>query len=500
MNWKDLQNGSDIRGVALEGVAGEEVNLSVQAAETLGKAFGHWLSQRLGKDCSSLKVSLGRDSRISGPALMDAVSRGLSALGVSVYDFGLASTPAMFMSTVTAGYLYDGAIMLTASHLPYNRNGMKFFLSSGGLERSDISAILSLAELGSFNPAGRRGRCEKVDFMSVYARLFVEKIRKEVSNKKHPDSPLQGFKIVVDAGNGAGGFFVDKVLLPLGAETSGSQFLDPDGSFPNHVPNPENKEAMAAIKQAVLENKADLGIIFDTDVDRSAVVDQNGQEISRNQLIALASAIVLAEHPGSTIVTDSITSNGLTEFIEGKLGGRHHRFKRGYKNVINEALRLNKDGAESWLAIETSGHAALRENYFLDDGAYLVAKIIIKAAQLRASGQGGIGELIRELKQPAESEEIRLRITEPDFRALGEKVLDELRPWAAEISGWEIVPKNHEGVRVSTGSGWFLVRLSLHDPVLPINIESDTRGGVAEISSKLKVFLARFKGLDASGW
>ena len=139
---------------------------------------------------------------------------------------------------------------------------------------------------------------------------------------------------MVDAGNGAGGFYVDRVLKPLGADTTGSQFLDPDGTFPNHVPNPENKEAMEAICQAVIAHQADLGIIFDTDVDRAAAVDHQGNELNRNRMIALISAIVLQEHPGSTIVTDSITSDGLTQFIEQQLGGKHHRFRRGYKNVI----------------------------------------------------------------------------------------------------------------------------------------------------------------------
>jgi len=192
----------------------------------------------------------------------------------------------------------------------------------------------------------------------------------------HPhqfEQPLQGLKIIVDAGNGAGGFYASQVLQPLGADTTGSQFLDPDGTFPNHIPNPENKGAMASIREAVLANQADLGIIFDTDVDRSAAVDPQGNELNRNRLIALVAAIVLREHPGSTIVTDSIISEGLTQFI-ADLGGVHHRFKRGYKNVINEAIRLNATGQESWLAIETSGHAAMRENYFLDDGAYLISK------------------------------------------------------------------------------------------------------------------------------
>ena len=112
---------------------------------------------------------------------------------------------------------------------------------------------------------------------------MVDKIRREVNNPDNYDRPLEGFKIIVDAGNGAGGFYVDKVLVPLGADTTGSQFLDPDGTFPNHQPNPEDKEAMNAIVKAVKESKADFGIIFDADVDRAGAVDRNGNDINRNR-------------------------------------------------------------------------------------------------------------------------------------------------------------------------------------------------------------------------
>ena len=218
-------------------------------------------------------------------------------------------------------------------------------------------------------------------------------------------------------GNGAGGFYAGKVLEPLGANTKGSQFLDPDGTFPNHIPNPENEAAMAAICQAVLDNQADFGIIFDTDVDRSAAVDSQGNELNRNRLIALISAVVLREHPGSTVVTDSITSDGLATFITG-LGGVHHRFKRGYKNVINESVRLNEAGQASWLAIETSGHGAMKENYFLDDGAYLVSKLLGELAIAKQSGKV-LTDLIAELKEPVDSEEYRLKILAEDFQTQG---------------------------------------------------------------------------------
>ncbi|KAL8538594.1 hypothetical protein ACS0TY_000565 [Phlomoides rotata] len=346
-----LQNGSDIRGVAVDGVEGEPINLTEPVTEAIAAAFVAWLLDRKKPVASRrLKVSIGHDSRISAQKLQDAVSRGLFGAGIDVIQYGLASTPAMFNSTLTKNEDFlcpaDGSIMITASHLPYNRNGFKFFTDAGGLGKVDIKDILERAAdiYKNFTDEGLRDTerraaqsVKRVDYMTVYTSDLVEAVRKAAGNI---EKPLEGFHIIVDAGNGAGGFFAGKVLEPLGAITSGSQFLQPDGLFPNHIPNPEDKEAMKAITQAVLDNKADLGIIFDTDVDRSAAVDSSGREFNRNRLIALVSAIVLEEHPGTTIVTDSVTSDGLTTFIEKKLGGRHHRFKRGYKNVIDEAIRL----------------------------------------------------------------------------------------------------------------------------------------------------------------
>lgn len=497
-NWQKLQNGSDIRGVALTGVEGEDVNLTPEVVTTLGKAFTQWLSKHTEKPCHQLAISVGRDSRLSGETLKQALTEGIINLGANVLDFGLASTPAMFMSTITEGFNCDGAIMLTASHLPFNRNGLKFFTPNGGLEKQDISAILALAEGNQFILPSEKGTKYDRTFMNVYANLFVEKVRKEVNHPENWEKPLQGLKIIVDAGNGAGGFYAEKVLQPLGADITGSQYLEPDGNFPNHIPNPEDKEAMASISQAVIENQADFGIIFDTDVDRSAAVDSQGKELNRNRLIALISAIVLKEHPHSTIVTDSITSDGLTQFIE-ELGGKHHRFKRGYKNVINESLRLNDMGIESWLAIETSGHGALKENYFLDDGAYLVTKLLIELAKLKLKGQN-LTDLINQLIEPVESQEFRFTIHQDDFKDYGNQVINQLQEFVSNQSDWMIVSPNYEGVRVACQSenekGWFLLRLSLHDPVIPLNIETSVKGGVKNITQRLLPFFQQFKNLD----
>ena len=475
MSYKGLQNGSDIRGIALENETDETVNLTKKSVFDLASVFAAWLIEKKGK-AAPVRIALGRDSRLSGEDLLKAAACGIEFAGDIAYDAGIASTPAMFMSTVLGENPYDGSIMITASHLPWYRNGMKFFTKDGGLEKEDIKELVSMAdEISGMNSGKEAGepKCEKISFMDTYTAYLKDKI---IAGCGKGDRPLEGLHIVVDAGNGAGGFFASEVLEKLGADTSGSRFLDPDGHFPNHIPNPENKEAAEAIKNATLEAKADLGIIFDTDVDRAGAVLPGGKTLTRNDLIAALSVITLKEHPGTTIVTDSVTSDGLARFIEAK-GGKHKRFKRGYRNVINESISLNEKGTDSQLAIETSGHGAFKENFFLDDGAYLMVKILIEL------GKGNsIASLIDGLEEPAESAEIRFPVhTDGDLQKNGDRILAMLKEKAAGIPGWNEAVPNYEGVRINCdsehGNGWLLLRKSLHEPIMPLNIESDSKGG-----------------------
>ena len=179
----------------------------------------------------------------------------------------------------------------------------------------------------------------------------------------------------------------------------------------------------------------------------------------------------------------------------------HHRFKRGYKNVINEAIRLNREGIFTPVAIETSGHGALKENYFLDDGAYLIAKILIKMAQLKKAGRT-IDSLIEKLEEPAEAKEFRMGISCADFKTYGNSVIEKLGEFSLKQEGWNVEPNNFEGIRVTCdklhGDGWFLLRLSLHDPLMPLNIESNTAGGVEIIVDVLRNVFRNFAELDAS--
>lgn len=491
MTLANLKSGTDIRGTAL----GEGNRLTDTVVKSIMVGFVEVLRRKTGVEAANMTVSVGCDSRLSSPRIKKAAVEQLLTCGVDVYDCGMCSTPAMFMTTVKKNC--TGAVQITASHHPADKNGLKFFSAAGGFEGEDIAEILRIAESFDASPYCERGQYQSVDYMSEYAHDLREMIRVGIgaADYRHP---LKGFSVAVDAGNGVGGFYAVHVLKPLGADISGSQFLEPDGHFPNHSPNPENPEAMHAVSEAVKRSGADLGVIFDTDVDRAACVDADGKEINRNRLIALSSAIVLRKEPGATIVTDSVTSDGLRAFIEHTLGGHQYRFRRGYKNVINEAIRLNDMGVNCPLAMETSGHAALRENYFLDDGAYLMTKIIIEAARLKQEGRT-LSDLIADLQEPAEEAEMRYAILAEDFRTYGSRVIDALGSWAAEQPGVTPADDNREGLRLNFdsahGDGWALLRLSVHDPVLPLNIASRRKGGAVEIEAQLQPFFDAFEQL-----
>ncbi len=494
MSLMKLKSGTDIRGTAI----GEKTDLTDNAIKKIIAGFIKVICEKTGKQPDELTVAVGHDSRLSAERIRNSAVSVLSHNDVKILDCGLASTPAMFMTTVTIGC--DAAIQITASHHPYDKNGLKFFTENGGFENEDIIKMLEYAEGSDISEIKESDNSEKIDFMSQYAEMHRKMICEGI-NAENYDRPLEGFHIVTDAGNGVGGFYATQVLEKLGADISGSLYLDPDGNFPNHAPNPENAEAMKSISDAVINSRADFGVIFDTDVDRSACVDSEGNEINRNSLIALASVIALENNPGGTIVTDSVTSDGLKYFIENVLGGKHHRFKRGYKNVINESLRLNSMGINSPLAIETSGHAALRENYFLDDGAYLITKIIILLANLKKEGKTP-ADLIEKLPKPLEERELRFRILCEDFRACGQEIINEFEQYAKNREGWHIADDNHEGLRVSLdknhGDGWMLLRLSVHDPILPFNAESNSAGGVKQIIKEFNGFIKSQKSVDCS--
>jgi len=493
-SYSFLKSGTDIRGIAINS-ANHSVELTNEAVNDIVRAFLKWLSLKCGK--SDLKIAVGNDVRISCDRIFAVTKKAIADSGCSLVYCGLCSTPSMFMLLKKSDWNCDASIMITASHLPYDRNGLKFFTAEGSLDGKDIEEIIALAENGGRLVNNNAGSYEEKSYMDDYCRDLVELVRTSCGKS----APLRGTKVIVDAGNGAGGFFAEKVLQPLGADTKGSQFLEPDGLFPNHIPNPEDKSAIESLSRAVIKNNADLGVIFDTDVDRAGAVDSNGQEINRNRLIALTAATLLQNAHG-TIVTDSVTSDGLTKFIES-MGGKHVRFKRGYKNVIDEAKRREENGEFCPLAMETSGHAAFKNNYFLDDGAYLICRLLITLAKQTEKG-ARLTSLISSLELPEEEDEVRIGFNDKsvDFKREGNRVIDEIRYFAAADKKIKLAAVNYEGARLNydenEGNGWTLIRMSVHDPVMPINFESRSQGGNKIMAKKLYSMLRKFPFLNVT--
>lgn len=475
-----VKNGNDVRGTVIE-TAEERITLTAEMVKCIAAAFADYLAEKTGVHRETLRIAVGHDSRVSAEMMQEACVEGL--LGVQRSLCGLITTPAMFQSTLLEASSFDGAVMLTASHLPYQRNGMKFFTAEGALSGKELDSILHRAHEIS-TPAN------EFPLRAIYAAHMREVICREAGEEKG-SKVLEGLKIAVDAGNGAAGFFATDILEPLGADVSGSVFLAPNGNFPNHVPNPEDKRAMDAAKRAVQASESDLGVIFDCDGDRGAVVFSDGTEVNRNKLIALLAAIEAETHPNAVIVTDSVTSDGLQRFLEDTLKLKHCRYRRGYKNVIDKGIELNAAGEDCPLAIETSGHGAFRENHFSDDGAYIAAKIIGRLALLRKKGQR-IEDMIAGLQNPAEEEERRFQILAGDFKSYGAAVLERFRAFVEKDPRFTVVEPNYEGVHVSCkdseASGWILLRQSLHDPVLPMNLEAENEGGLAVLWERVAPF------------
>ncbi|MDR2505973.1 MAG: phosphomannomutase/phosphoglucomutase [Oscillospiraceae bacterium] len=469
-----LKSGTDIRGAAVA----NSPELTYDAAMRIGAGFSCWLADKNGLP---ITVAVGRDSRVTGENLAQGIMEGLSQGGARVIDTGMSTTPAMFEIVHHPQFNCDAAVMVTASHLPSDRNGFKFILKTGGLTGAELDEII-IQSLGDGRPRSPSAVTERsrVDFIPFYLNKLTD-----IAKASLGEHAFEGLRVVVDAGNGGGGFYA-QWLRSLGADTSGSVNLEPDGTFPAHQPNPENAEAIAALAAAVTESNADVGVIFDADCDRAALVAGDGSPINKERLIALCSAMILRSERGAYIVTDSVVSPQLTSFIE-RHGGHHRRWKRGYKNVITEAQRLIEEGKNCGLAIETSGHAALRGNRLLDDGMYLATLLLIEAAAAKRNG-GSILSLVSDLRLPEAEAETRVKIDSKERRLA---VLEEVYAFMKDNADYSVSINEPEGVRCdrADGKAWFLLRASLHDPLLVLNIKAETNAHIEAIKEMLNKYL-----------
>lgn len=470
-DWRKLRSGTDIIGT--------EGQLTNEFASKFGYAFALYLAKQTNVTPDELVIAIGHDSRESGPRLTRALIKGVTTADSDVLDAGLCTAPALYAALFAEEGTAHGAIMVTGSRRGAEINGFKLMTRNGAVSAEGVAEILECAS--SVKLPVRL--VTPVDSLRIYREFLAAMARERLEDDAL--RPLLGLHVIVDAGNGAGGFYAE-FLQDMGAEVTGSMNLEPDGKFPAHVPDAGDAAALKTLSEAVVSQTADLGIMFDSDCARASFVDEKGRVITGNRLIALIAAVVLDKEPGATIVTDSVTSSGLSRFI-AEWGGVHYRFKRGYRNVIEEARRLNDEGINCPLAIETSGHAAFRENNFVDDGMYLATRLICEAYDRKRSGLS-LTALIDELSEPVESTEIRLRMTDDDTTQTARDVIEMVLSHTLDNPEWRFAPDSREGVRIlfnlegGVENAWFQLRMSVHDPaVMVLNAESDVPGGIRKM-------------------
>ena len=534
-----LQSGSDIRGKYLNHPRDGSITsvsqviqqyaqdqsqkstplLTPLAAHCLGYAFATLLQETT--PLPQLIIAVGTDPRPHGPRLSDAFCRGaLSVTNVTVVYTGIATTPAMFH--FCRSNRCHGAVMTTASHLPVDRNGFKFFTKqNGGFTKHNVTQLLTLATQHAqhlYNqdiipPTQSNDHTvlcsEVVDWMPHYAATLTNAIHRETHNTE--TQPLAKLKIVLNTGNGSGGFF-HKVLQDLGADMSASIHIIPDGAFPAYIPNPESNIMVQETTRICESSQADIGIMLDTDADRCGFVvprtiskdghtKSNYEPLHRNRLIALLGVIFSQTSSGCTVVTDSVTSEGLASFLQDNLGLNHVRYLKGYANVIGKARELTENGiANAELAIETSGHCAMKENGYLDDGTYTAVKVISVLAQKEPTLS--LLDLIAAMKEMPQTHELRMDVmdgslqTTSDVFHMVSSAVEQMTTSGSD--SWVLDRENLEGVRVRIGNGgFFMLRKSLHDPLISLQLEATSRDEICTIVIQPMLALFRnFPGID----
>jgi phosphomannomutase / phosphoglucomutase len=417
----------DIRGIADQELLDDDV-------QALGRGFATYIIRHSGRN-----ICLGRDCRVSGKRLHDALLKGLVEAGATVLDIGVVPTPVLYYSAVH--FAADGAIMITGSHNPPEYNGFKTVCGTGTLHGKAIQDVYEL--IAKNDCESGEGSVREVDAVTPY----VDEIASQFNLKRK-------VSVVVDAGNGTAGPVIHRILQKLNVEAT-ELYFDMDGTFPNHHPDPTVLSNLTDLKESVREHKADLGVAFDGDADRIGAVDENGEVVYGDMLLLIFGREILSRKPGSTFIGEVKCSQVMYDKLK-ELGGNPIMFKTGHSLI---KAKMKEEHAE--LAGEMSGHMFFADRYYgYDDALYAVCRLleIVSQSDHPLSYQlAGIPKLVSTPE---------LRVDCPDD--LKFKVISKVT---------EIIREHHQtvdvdGVRVPFENGWGLVRASNTQPVLVMRFEA----------------------------
>ncbi len=425
----------DIRGLVEQDLAPENVEL-------IGKAIGTFIRRDGGKT-----MTLGWDIRTSSIQFREIITRALNSTGCDVIDIGRVPTPVSYFSLHHLNP--DGGVMITGSHNPPEFNGFKISHGLHSLYGDKIQILKGLIDKNDFETGS--GTAREIDILDAYMDKVCEVI--------HFQRPL---KVVVDGGNGCFGIVGPQLLRKLGMDPI-EQFCEPDGTFPNHHPDPTVPEYMQDLMARVQSEKADLGIGFDGDADRLGVVDDKGGLLWGDQLLILFARSLLKQHPGTAVVGEVKCSQSLYDDIK-KQGGVPVMSAAGH-SLIKKKMR--ETGA--LLAGEMSGHMCFKDNYYgFDDAIFAACRILEIVASASTPLSGMLSDLPKTFTTP------EIRVDCPDH--LKFKIVKELTEHFR--SRYEVV--DIDGVRIQFDNGWGLVRASNTQPVLVLRFEAKTEDQLKE--------------------
>jgi len=427
----------DIRGLV-------DQDLTEEAVERVGLALGTMVRRGGGRT-----VVVGRDCRLSGERFGKRMHAGLTATGCDVVDLGVVPTPLTYFAAATLQV--DGLCMITGSHNPPEYNGLKVGVGQGTLYGEGIQELRRIAEKGEF--AAGRGKVTAQDIVGPYRDYVAGNLRL---------GPRR-LKVVVDAGNGTGGVVAVPLFRALGLDVV-PLFVEMDGRFPNHHPDPTVEKNLAQLKAKVAETGADVGIAYDGDADRLGAVDEKGKVIWGDQIMILFARALLAEVPGAAIVAEVKCSMTLYDDI-ARRGGRAIMWKAGH-SLIKAKMKEEK----ALLAGEMSGHIFFGHRWFgFDDGIYSSARLL----ELLTRVPGPLSGLLADVPRTYSTPELRMDCPE-------EKKFEVVRR-AQEFFASRYQAVTVDGVRVVFPDGWGLVRASNTQPLLVLRFEATTQARLDEI-------------------
>jgi len=439
----------DIRGVV-------PVTLDVEVAEALGRAFGS-----AARAAGEKSVAVGRDGRLSGPSLAEALIKGLVATGVEVIDVGAVTTPMLYFAAHT---LCRSGIQVTGSHNPKDYNGFKMVLAGRAIYGDEIQGLRRTMEAGSAQLA-TGGSVRKVDVTQAY----IERIAGDIKLAR----PM---KIVIDSGNGIAGASAPAIFRALGCEVT-ELFSEVDGDFPNHHPDPSKPENLKDLIAALASGDAELGLAFDGDGDRLGIVTKDGQNIFPDRQMQLFAQDVLSRVPGGTIVYDVKCSQRLAPAIEAA-GGKPMIFKTGHSLIKAKMKEI-----DSPLGGEMSGHIFFKERWFgFDDGTYAgcrLLEILSKSPDANA--------VLNALPTSFSTPELNVACAEGEPHAVVDKLVKSAN-FAAPAKVSTI-----DGLRVDWPDGFGLIRASNTTPVLVLRFEGQTDAALKRIEAEMLALLRTAK-------